>query len=118
MLLHDMQKFHFKAFQRFAEHKDKFLAQFVRENIEWGKKEGYYREDIDVDVMVKFRIESMMIPFNVIAYPPVRFKLANVSEIILEHFMYGMATVKGHELIEHYRQLKSKNQPLEASANN
>src|SRR5688572_18790170 len=70
MLLYDLEKFHFKAYQRFREHKDKFLLQVIRNNIEWGIKEELYRPDVNVDVMSKFRIESMMIPFNVSVFPP------------------------------------------------
>src|SRR5689334_11898449 len=53
MLLYDMEKFHFKAYQRFRDHKDKFLLQIIRDNIEWGIKDELYRTDVSVDVMSK-----------------------------------------------------------------
>src|SRR5690349_22430398 len=36
MVLFDLEKFHFNSYRRFREHKDKFMAQIVRNNIEWG----------------------------------------------------------------------------------
>ncbi len=39
MLLYDLEKFHFKAYQRFREHKDKFLLQVIKDNLEWGIRE-------------------------------------------------------------------------------
>jgi AcrR family transcriptional regulator len=96
MLLYDMEKFHFKAYQRFREHKDKFLAQIIRENIEWGISDELYRADVNIDIMCKFRIESMMIPFNVALFPPGKYNLATLSEQIIEHFVYGLASIKGH----------------------
>ena len=39
MVLYDLEKFHFRSYQRFREHKDKFLAQIIRENIVWGISE-------------------------------------------------------------------------------
>jgi AcrR family transcriptional regulator len=109
LLLHDLEKFHFKAFQRFREHKDKFLLQVIRKNIEWGIKEELYRPDVNVEVMSKFRIESMMIPFNVTVFPPGKYNLAATSMMIIENFTYGLATIKGHKLIQKYNQQRQKN---------
>lgn len=104
MLLYDLEKFHFKSYRRFRDHKDKFLAQVIKENIEWGIKEELYRPEINVDVMCKFRIESMMIPFNVGLFPPGKYNLGQLSQAIIEHFVYGLATIKGHKLIQKYNQ--------------
>jgi TetR/AcrR family transcriptional regulator, cholesterol catabolism regulator len=108
MLLHDLEKFHFRAYQRFREHKDKYLLQIIRDNIEWGIKEELYRPEVNVDVMSKFRIESMMIPFNVSVFPPNKYNLATTSEMIIENFTYGLATVKGHKLIQKYNDQRKK----------
>jgi len=104
MLLYDLEKFHFKSYRRFRDHKDKFLAQVIKENIEWGIKEELYRPEINVDIMCKFRIESMMIPFNVALFPPGKYNLGQLSQEIIEHFVYGLATIKGHKLIQKYNQ--------------
>jgi AcrR family transcriptional regulator len=108
MLLYDLEKFHFRSYQRFRDHKDKFTAQIIRENIEWGIKDELYREDLDVDIITKFRIESMMIPFNVSTFPPGKYNLGDLSEKIIEHFVYGLATIKGHKLIQKYNQQRLK----------
>jgi TetR/AcrR family transcriptional regulator, cholesterol catabolism regulator len=108
MLLHDMEKFHFKAFRRFRDHKDKFLAQVIRENLEWGIKDELYRPGIDVEVLTKFRLESMMLPFNVSLFPPGKYNLGELSGKIMEHFVYGLATIKGHKLIQKYNQQRQK----------
>ena len=102
MVLYDLEKFHFKSYQRFREHKDKFLAQVIRNNIEWGIREEYYRPEINVDIMTKFRLESLMIPFNVVLFPPGKYNLGELSQTIIEHFVYGLATIKGHKLIQKY----------------
>lgn len=102
MVLYDLEKFHHKAFLHFKEHKDKYLVKIVRNNIEWGISQGLYRENVNVDVMSKYRMESMMIPFNVTVFPPGKYNLATISEMIIENFIYGLATIKGHQLIQQY----------------
>lgn len=108
MLLHDLEKFHFKAYKKFKEHKSKFLAKIIRENIEWGIRDELFRPDINVDVMCKFRLESMMIPFNISVFPPGKYNLASLSEEIIQHFVYGLATIKGHKLIQKYNEQRQK----------
>lgn len=115
MVLYDMEKFHFKAYQRFLEHKNKFIFRVIKENLEWGIKDELYRPDINVDVLAKYRIESMMIPFNIMAFPPGKYNLAVTSEVILENFTYGLATVKGHKLIQKYNEQRKKHLSYEES---
>jgi AcrR family transcriptional regulator len=103
MVLNDLAKFHFKSYHRFLEHKNKFLARVIHDNIEWGKKEELYRADVNTDVMSKYRLESMMIPFNISIFPPGKYNLAVTSGQIIEHFVYGLATIKGHKLIQKYK---------------
>jgi TetR/AcrR family transcriptional regulator, cholesterol catabolism regulator len=108
MLLYDLEKFHFKSYQRFRDHKEKFLAEIIRENLEWGIKDELYRPEINVDIITKFRLDSMMIPFNVGLFPPGKYNLGELSEKIIEHFVYGLATIKGHKLIQKYNQQRLK----------
>ena len=109
MLLYDLEKFHFNAYQRFKRYKDKFLAELIRKNIEWGIDQELYRPEINVDVICKFRLESIMVPFNVSVFPPGKYNLASLSEEIIQHFIYGLATIKGHKLIQKYNQQRQKN---------
>lgn len=109
MLLNDLEKFHFRSYQRFRQYKDVFLAELIRKNIEWGIRDGLYRPDLNVDVMCKFRIESLVIPFNVSVFPPGKYNLAQLSQELLLHFIYGIATPKGHKLIQKYNQQRQKN---------
>lgn len=109
MLLHDMEKFHFKAYQRFRDHKDKFLAQIIINNLEWGIRDELYRPGLDIDVLTRFRLESMMLPFNVSLFPPGKYNLGELTGKIMEHFVYGVATIKGHKLIQKYNEQRQKN---------
>jgi TetR/AcrR family transcriptional regulator, cholesterol catabolism regulator len=103
MVLYDLEKFHFASYQKFLRHKNDFLMKIISQNIERGIKEELYRPEVNVDVMSRFRLESMMIPFNISLFPPKKFNLVDVTREIIEHFVYGLATLKGHKQIQKYK---------------
>jgi AcrR family transcriptional regulator len=107
-LLFDMEKFHAKAFSKFQQHKYNFLYQVFTENLERGKKEELFREDIDTDIMVKTRLEMIMLPFNPAVFPKTKFSLTEVQRALTEFYLFGIATQKGHKLILKYQQERLK----------
>ena len=108
MLVYDLEKFHFRGYQRFMDHKNKFLLQVIRKNMERGLAEGLYRDDLNMEIMARFRLESMMIPFNIDLFPPTKYSLADVSKEIIEHYVYGLASQKGYKLIVKYKEERLK----------
>jgi len=69
VILYDLERNHQGTFQKFLQHKNKFLFQVIKENIERGKKEELYREDVNTDVIAKIRLETMFLPFNPEIFP-------------------------------------------------
>ncbi|MBS1921267.1 MAG: TetR/AcrR family transcriptional regulator [Bacteroidetes bacterium] len=105
-VLYDLDKFHHNAFRKFQKHKNEFILDVVRKNIERGIKEELFRPEINADILSRFRLESMMIAFNMDIFPPRKYNLAKVTVEIMEHYLYGLATIKGHKLILKYQQEK------------
>src|SRR5205085_7686535 len=109
MVIYDLEKFHANSFQKFLKHKNEFLLEVIRKNMERGIKEELFRPEIDIDILSKFRLESMMIAFNMSLFPPRKYNLAAVTQEIIEHYLYGLATLKGHKLILKYKEQRKKN---------
>lgn len=107
-IIYDLEKFHFKAYQKLHDHKTKFLLKMIEENIKWGIKEELYRPEINTDIISKFRINSMMMGFDIHIFSAGRYNLADVTKEILEHYVYGLASLKGHKLIQKYKQQYQK----------
>ena len=103
-MLHDLEKYHPLGYRKFLEHKNKFLYDMIKKNIERGIREELYRPEIDIEIMVRYRLETMMLGFNTSLFPTVKFDLVKVHQEVLEHFLYGLATLKGYKLILKYKQ--------------
>ncbi len=102
MVLHDLEKFHPSAFGRFLKMKNQFLYQVIHSNLLRGIDEGLYRREINVDVLTKYRLESIMLPFNIFVFPPAKYSLAEISREMTVNFLFGLASQKGYELIIKY----------------
>jgi AcrR family transcriptional regulator len=107
MVLFDMHKFHANAFAKFMEHKNIFLLDIISTNLKRGVSEGYFRQDIKIEILAKFRLESMMLAFNMEAFPPAKYNVAEVTITMIENFLYGLATESGFKLIEQYKAKKN-----------
>lgn len=107
-LLFDMQKYYPSAFKRFEKFKQEYLYNIIKENIEWGIKDGVYREDINIALISNFRIETTSLTFQQDFYNRVHTELADIHQEITLLILYGIATTKGIKLINKYKEQKAK----------
>ena len=105
-ILHDMQKYHPVAFTKFKKHKNEFLYNVCTQNLKRGVQEELYRPEIAVDVLCRYRVETMFIPFNPEFQQSLKHSLAKIEEEILMHFLFGLVSQKGYKLIIKYREQK------------
>ncbi|HOA37697.1 MAG TPA: helix-turn-helix domain-containing protein [Flavihumibacter sp.] len=107
-VLFDLKKYHPLAFQMLEKHKNDFLMGMIQENLRRGIQEGLYRPNLHVDVIAKYRIESMLISFEPAFYTKHKLSMADMERILLEHFLFGIVTIAGYELILKYQQQRQK----------
>jgi TetR/AcrR family transcriptional regulator, cholesterol catabolism regulator len=107
-ILFELEKYYPKSFEKFTQHKYSFLYKILIENIQRGIAEELYRNDFAVDVAVKARLETMMLPFNQTIFPKNKYSLIQVETELTTHFLFGLATIKGHKLITKYQQDSTK----------
>lgn len=107
-MMYDLERYHPGAYRIFLDHRNKYLYEVIKSNLARGIKEGLYRPEINVEIIARFRLEGMMIAFNPDVYPSPRFNLAETQREIIEHFLFGVASLKGYKLILKYQQESNK----------
>jgi len=113
-VLFDLQKYHPKAYLIIIEHKYKFLLSQVKENLRQGIEQKLFRPDINIEIMSRYRIETMFMPFSVEFNRDLNYSIMECQHQIILNFLYGMVTPKGYEMIETYRKSKLNTSPLKA----
>ena len=81
---------------------------FPLENLEKGISEELYRDDIDKNIVTAIRLETLVLPFNQHVFPKSKYNLAEVNQQLMEHYLFGIASVKGHKLILKYKEERNK----------
>jgi len=107
-VMFDLKKYHSDAFLKLETHKSEYVYKMVKDNLERGIAEGLYREDINKEILARYRVESMMLPFNPEFYIKTKNSLVDVETEILLHYLYGITNPKGYKLILKYQQERTK----------
>lgn len=104
----DLQKFHPTAFMQFQTFKENCAFKDIFRNIKKGKELGYYRPEIDEEFVARYRLAQIdMLMFgNSFSFDKISFTKSH--ELVLDMFVYGICTVKGHKLINDYRKIKEE----------
>ena len=102
-VFYDLQKFHAEAWKQFRSFKEQKMQVFIEENLKRGIKQGLYRKDLNIKILAKFRIEQVEMGFNPVIFPLNKFNLTEVQLVMLDHFLHGITTLKGHKMINRYK---------------
>lgn len=109
VIMSDLQKFHPSAFALFQDHKDGYMNTMVRQNLERGIREGLYRPTLNLTVLPHFRTLAMTLCLEVERFNLQHMDMWEIQKVLVEHFLYGVASLKGYQLIEHYRHTLTNN---------
>jgi len=107
-IMFDLERYHPRTFKRFLDHKNKFLYHTIKLNLERGVAEGYYRPEINIEIVARFRLEAMMIVFNQEAFRDTNFSLVQLHREVLDQFIFASASMKGYKLITKYKEERNK----------
>ena len=98
-IMYDIEKYYPEAMKQFHDYKMDVVMGWVKDNLRRGMEEGYYRDDLNIDVIAAAYVRRMDDFFHRDLYPP------NLSfpEIYMELFRYhirGIASEKGVQYLK------------------
>ena len=107
-LLFDLQKYHPKSWLLMENHQNGFVHDMIEKALVRGVKEKLFRESLNIKILTKLRLEEMKASFNSEIFSPLEYNMEEVQIVMMEHFILGITTLKGHEMALEY-QKKVKN---------
>ena len=107
-ILFDLHKYYPQAFKLFLAHKNDYVYGKIKQNINRGIKEGLYRDDLNLEIVSRYRVESIVIAFNLEFQSSVKSSLVSIAQELSTFFLYGVVNEKGYKLINKYSKNRSK----------
>ena len=107
-LFYEMKKNFPDVWRLFSDFRNRFVTGMVEKAILKGKKQGFVRVGIDEKIISILRIEQLEMGFDPEIFPPSKFNLLHVQLSLTEHFLYGICTLKGHKLINKYKEISEE----------
>ena len=108
MLFYDMQKYHPNAWLVFKTFRDSNLYKVIRNNLEWGIEEGFYRKELNLDIISRMRIEQIDMAFSHNSFVVNKHSVLQVMTELTEHYLYGICTLKGHKQVNKYKHINEE----------
>jgi TetR/AcrR family transcriptional regulator, cholesterol catabolism regulator len=105
VIFYELQKFYPEAWKKFTHFKENFIRKQVEESLKRGQEQGYVRKDVNTGILSRMRMEQIQLGFNTQVFPQDKFTVVEVQLAMTEHFLYGICTLKGHKLINKYKEL-------------
>jgi len=103
---YDLEKYHKESFEAAMAERHEQIFECLVHNITKGIEEGVYREDLNIEIIIKLYLSKITALFDGNLFPPERFTFVQVNEVFFEYHIRGIATTKG---IKHLDKVLKKN---------
>jgi AcrR family transcriptional regulator len=108
IVIHDLQKYHPDAWKQFQSFKADVIVRTLEELLSKGIKQGYIRPDLDVKIIARMRVSQVEMGFSTSLFPHPEFSVWKVQYQMLEHFNFGICTLKGYKLLNEYKNINDE----------
>ncbi len=107
-ILFDLQKYFPLAFDLFNGYRENHIQKAILENLERGKAEGYYRENLNTDVISKIYISIILSLFDQHTFPSNKYSFVSLYTEFVNYHLQGILSAKGMKYFEKKNKLKQK----------
>ncbi|MDO8967408.1 MAG: TetR/AcrR family transcriptional regulator [Algoriphagus sp.] len=95
MVILEIQKYFPEAWRMFEAFKVEVIMKDLVKVIEKGKELGYFRAEIDSEILAKTRVNQITSSFDPSNFSNPNHNLADEQMVLLDHFLHGIFTEKG-----------------------
>ena len=103
VFFYDLHKSFTKASSEFDNFKKDFIYKSIYRNREEGIKQELYRNDLDINFVTQYRVAQMDLLMTKDNFNLGTMSYAKAHQMVMDIFMHGISTVKGHKLINKYK---------------
>jgi hypothetical protein len=79
---------------------DKMVYTIIKENMDKGIEEGFYRNNFNTEIIAKLYVGQADLIIDTQIFPTAKYDLMNVHREFVMHHLYSITTEKGKERLE------------------
>ncbi|MFM7813263.1 MAG: TetR/AcrR family transcriptional regulator [Flavobacteriales bacterium] len=108
-VMFDLEKYYAHSAVMLKEHRNKLVYTSMLSNLKVGQKQGFYRKDLDPEIIARIYIARLDMFFNEALFPRDSFKAIDIYMETFKYHIRGVASEKGLEyLTKHYKKDKKQ----------
>lgn len=105
--LNEVQKYYPETWNVYNEYRFNFMLGLIRDNLKNGVKEGYYRADLDTDIISKIYVLAVEILLNQEVFPAKQYSFLTIYREFLSYHLRGIVSAKGLKYLDGHNLFKS-----------
>lgn len=98
--MYDLQKYYTQQFELMRSLNDQMIYSIIKENMEKGIKEGFYRDNFSTEIIAKLYVGQADMIIDTRIFPTKKYDLMNVHREFVMHHLYSITTDKGKKRLE------------------
>lgn len=98
-VFYDLRKYHADAWAIMDRHKLEFVQSMIRDNIERGKEEGLYRQEVNTEIVSRLYVAATDAVMDSAIFPWPEFKFQEVFMEAVIFQLYGMTSENGRKYL-------------------
>ena len=99
-VIRDLQKYHRSTWEKIQHFQRDYIFNIALKNLEWGRAEGLYRDNFNVEVTAKFYIATSMTVFDEALFPKPQYSFDQLFKEHITNYLYSIVSDKGRELLK------------------
>ncbi len=105
--LNEVQKYYPETWKMYNEYRFNFMLGLIQNNLKKGVAEGYYRDNLDTDVISKIYIMAVEILLNQDLFPTKEYTFLSIYREYLNYHLRGIVSAEGLKYIDGHNLFKS-----------
>ena len=105
VLLFDLKRYYPEAWKLLDQFKKKHIMKILESNLKRGVAMGIYRSELNIALMAHYRLAQFDLALEPDLFPVDKMSLGEIQVSLLDHFLHGITTIKGHKLLDKYKKL-------------
>ncbi|NNC95006.1 MAG: TetR/AcrR family transcriptional regulator [Chitinophagales bacterium] len=99
-VLYDLKKYYPQSYMLFVSYKREFMFSKIIQNIEAGKNQGFYRRDINSEIMAKVYQASIDALLDTELFPTREYKFIDLYAELIRYHLHGIASEEGLQYLQ------------------